>query len=81
MTLSDTDIWVFVGYFLLVILTGLGIAFLILSAVLVTVSAIRSRKASSLIKKDEEIYKTSTIFNVSAILICAFLGVLYYVFW
>lgn len=34
MTLSDTDIWVFVGYFLLVILTGLGIAFLILSAVL-----------------------------------------------
>ena len=62
-------------------LDRMGIAFLILSAVLVTVSSIRSRKASNLIKKDEEIYKTSTIFNVSAILICAFLGVLYYVFW
>jgi len=62
-------------------LDRMGIAFLILSTILVLVSIKKGEKANNLIKIDEGIYKTSTIFNVSTILICAVLAVLYYTFW
>ena len=62
-------------------LDRMGIAFLILSMVLILISIKKGGKESNLIKIDEGIYKTNTIFNVSAILICAILGVLYYTFW
>ena len=62
-------------------LDRMGIAFLILSTVLILISIKKGGKENNLIKIDEGIYKTNTIFNVSAILICAILAVLYYTFW
>lgn len=62
-------------------LDRMGIAFLILSTVLIVVSIVKKEKTNNLIKIDEGIYKTSTIFNAATILICGILGVLYYTFW
>lgn len=62
-------------------LDRMGIAFLILSAVLIFISMFKGGKTNNLIKIEEGIYKTNTIFNLSAILISALLGVLYYTFW
>jgi SSS family solute:Na+ symporter len=62
-------------------LDRMGISFLILSAVLVSFSLIFKSESSDLIKIDKGIYKTNTIFNISTILICAVLAVLYYMFW
>ncbi len=62
-------------------LDRMGIAFLILSLILVLISIKKGGKENNLIKIDEGIYKTNTIFNVSTIIICAILGVLYYTFW
>ena len=62
-------------------LDRMGLAFIILSAVLFFVSVIKSDKESNLIKIDEGIYRTKTLFNIFSIVICAILAVLYYSFW
>lgn len=62
-------------------LDRMGISFLILSALLITVSLVDKQKSSDVITINEGIYKTTTVFNVSAIIIMAILGMLYYTFW
>ncbi|MCB0628854.1 MAG: sodium/solute symporter [Saprospiraceae bacterium] len=62
-------------------LDRMGIAFLILSAVLIAVSLLNKGVNNSIITKEEDIYTTKAIFNISAILIFAILGILYYTFW
>ncbi|MCF7567501.1 sodium/solute symporter [Sabulilitoribacter arenilitoris] len=62
-------------------LDRMGISFLILSVVLISISLFKGGKSNNLIKINKGIYKTKTLFNVVSILICAFLALLYYTFW
>ncbi|MEE9361710.1 MAG: sodium/solute symporter [Cellulophaga sp.] len=62
-------------------LDRMGMSFLILSAVLIGVTLLFKREGNDIIKINKGIYKTDMIFNIATIIICAFLGVLYYTFW
>ncbi len=62
-------------------LDRMGIAFLILSAVLILISIFKQERTNNIIKIDDGMYKTNTVFNIATILICALLSVLYYTFW
>ncbi|MCK0158260.1 sodium/solute symporter [Cellulophaga sp. F20128] len=62
-------------------LDRMGLSFLILSVVLIGVTFLFKKDGKDIIKTNKNSYKTDMIFNVSAIVICALLGVLYYTFW
>ena len=59
-----------------------GIAFLILCAVIIVVSLLESKTASSkAIPLEKSLFHTSTTFNISSIIVMAILAVIYAVFW
>ena len=59
-----------------------GIAFLILCAVIIVFSLLESRTASSkAIVLDKSLFSTSTTFNISSIIVMAILAVIYAVYW
>lgn len=62
-------------------LDRMGIAFLFLSIVLISISIFHKEESKDVIKVNEGMYKTSILFNISALIISAILGVLYYNFW
>lgn len=62
-------------------LDRMGIAFLILSFVLILISIFHKEESHDIIKIEEGMYKTSHLFNVFALVISTILGILYYNFW
>lgn len=62
-------------------LDRMGLAFLILSFFLIGISLFHKEDSKDIITISKGMYKTSMLFNVSALIISTILGVLYYNFW
>lgn len=60
----------------------MGICFLILTAIMVIISLMENKgKDKKAILFDSKLFKTSPVFNISALIICGILAVIYAVFW
>ncbi|MBT8229284.1 MAG: sodium/glucose cotransporter, partial [Bacteroidia bacterium] len=60
----------------------MGICFIILIAVMVVISLIENKAADSkAIEIDKSLFKTSQVFNISAVVIFGVLAAIYAVFW
>jgi SSS family solute:Na+ symporter len=62
-------------------LDRMGITFLILSLIMIFISFFGDQNGTNVVTINKGIYKTTTLFNISSMLILAILGTIYYLFW